>query len=1281
MTIFTRRIAFGLWLAAAFSIVTSSVGAAEPRRGHAGTTKPKPPVTELTLADLLDEAPRSKPATAPTTRPIQRVSNNVAETTQNNNHSLQAPQLLTGPMRTLLEQTTEEAHAKSWGCLTCHIGIEDFHNSPNVHLGCCDCHGGNPNATTKECAHEQPWYPEEWPTSGTPVKTFALMNIENPRWIRFINPGDFRHAAKSCGTAGCHTRECSTSVKSIMAHSAMVPGSALYNNAAVPNKIYRYGEIYGEDGSPLRAYSSPRATVGDVRNKGVVPWLDPVPKWHITQPDFLFRIQEINNVATSKRGVGTDARVDPVFLNVVKTKLNDPTMAHLGMCNNPGDYRSSGCTSCHVLYANDRDPAHSAHIAQFGNRGYSFSGDRCIPRNEPGHPIKHQLTRAIPSSQCMTCHFHQGSGAIGNYYGYMWWDYETDADQIYSRYGEPKPSGLVGPSFSDERHDLAPTVNPVLRGNKFADFHNNSWFFQAVYKRDRKGNLVDADNQFIDENDPDWHKKAVHLSDVHLQKGMHCVDCHFDQDVHGNGQLYGAMIDPIEINCKDCHGTIFAPGNLITSNASGGNNLRNGVTPFGQRRFYERDGKVFQRSSVTPGVEWEVVQVLDVITPGNPHYSESARYAKTIRRDGVSWGSVPTTKEDRCRLAHDESNMTCYVCHTTWNTSCGGCHLSANTNRLSAQLHYEKGFSKVLAEYNPQGLRSDGFFLGRGGTVQGNRITPVRSASGVVVSAADGNRATVVHQQPTLSAEGFSGHAFSPNPPHTVGAKGMAKKCSDCHVAATNDNNAVVAQVTGLGIKSYDFVGRYAWVATGESGVEVVQVASNADFPSPMIGSNMHRISEPQNYRDHFAKGGSLDFSLRYGTSHAKSVLKISEWALVADGPRGLRVLDIANVHNKDQAQRLLESPLAPFVGQRQNVPTKAAQWVTMATSLPVDPTRPQRPENEEQPVNPLFRYAFVADYVEGLVVIDVLTLLDADPSTNFLERVATFNPQGCLTSAIKVKIWGERAYVLTKNDGLFVINITDPKCPSVESVVPLNCPTSIDFQFRYAFVTDADGLKTIDITHPERPFVTTVVPLSDARDVWVMKTYAYIAGGRNGLGIIDIENPEHPASLRWFNPNGCINDANAVITCQESNSFFAIVADGCNGLKVVQLISPADGSRVKGFSPEPAPQLIATFQTHGPALALAEGLPRDRYVDIDGNQISVLGRRGSRPFNREELRRIYLREGEVYSVTDTPTTPPTGPAPKPYDRTKPIKPGLVTRGTIAEPTQRVAVEKDKNPK
>ncbi len=48
----------------------------------------------------------------------------------------------------------------------------------------------------------------------------------------------------------------------------------------------------------------------------------------------------------------------------------------------------------------------------------------------------------------------------------------------------------------------------------------------------------------------------MQLSDIHLDKGMHCVDCHFEQDSHGNGSLYGEPRAAVEIDCVDCHGSV-----------------------------------------------------------------------------------------------------------------------------------------------------------------------------------------------------------------------------------------------------------------------------------------------------------------------------------------------------------------------------------------------------------------------------------------------------------------------------------------------------------------------------------------------------------------------------------------------------------------------------------------------------------------------------------------------------------------------------------------------------
>jgi hypothetical protein len=65
-----------------------------------------------------------------------------------------------------------------------------------------------------------------------------------------------------------------------------------------------------------------------------------------------------------------------------------------------------------------------------------------------------------------------------------------------------------------------------------------------------------------------------------------------------------------------------------------------------------------------------------------------------------------------------------------------------------------------------------------------------------------------------------------------------------------------------------------------------------------------------------------------------------------------------------------------------------------------------------------------------------------------------------------------------------------------------------------------------------------------------------------------------------------------------------------------------------QGFSPRPNPKLIATYHTHGDAIAVSRGLDRDRVVDETGGQTVVFGRRGSRPFQLQEMERFYWRPG-----------------------------------------------------
>jgi len=64
-------------------------------------------------------------------------------------------------------------------------------------------------------------------------------------------------------------------------------------------------------------------------------------------------------------------------------------------------------------------------------------------------------------------------------------------------------------------------------------------------------------------------------------------------------------------------------------------------------------------------------------------------------------------------------------------------------------------------------------------------------------------------------------------------------------------------------------------------------------------------------------------------------------------------------------------------------------------------------------------------------------------------------------------------------------------------------------------------------------------------------------------------------------------------------------------------------------------PQLIARRKLAGRALAVSKGMDRDRAVDESGNQVSIFGRLGSRPFTLAEMQRMYLKDGKLWTVTE----------------------------------------------
>ena len=1199
-------------------------------------------------------------------------------------------------------QSVMDADRKSVGCVSCHTGTDrhTMHANPAVVLGCTDCHGGDVAVTKPRDseyrgknelsyraalnrAHVNPRFPKAWnfPSSANPENSYTLLNREAKEFIRFINPGDLRVARDACGA--CHLETVQAVERSLMSTSAMLWGGAAYNNGILPNKRYILGEAYTADGVGA-LIKNPLPVNEHMTKMGILPSLAPLPAWETIPPGDIFRVFERGgrvissqfpevglpnssgalqkldepgrpDIKQSSRGPGTGQRISVPVINITKTRLNDPHLWFLGTNEQPGDYRSSGCTACHTVYANDRDPNRGGPYAKFGNDGKSVSRDPTIPKDQSGHPLKHEFTRAIPSSQCMVCHMHQPNVFVNSFYGATMWDYEADAPSMWPK-SQKYPSAADARKILDRNPEEAAirgawsdpdflknvsTLNPTLKDTQFADYHGHGWNFRYIFKRDRKGTLLDKDNKAVDDTDPKKFDKAVHLTSIHLDVGMHCVDCHFSQDAHGNGHIYGEVAAAIEIDCVDCHGTADKYPTLFTSGPAakpGGRDLKLLRTQDGRRRFEWREGKLYQRSALDAEREWEMSLVKDSVTPGNPKYNEKAARAKLMHagqsgRDGA-WGPA----DGKADYAHANEKMTCYTCHLSWTTSCAGCHLPIQANWKTERHHYEGGETRNYATYNPQVARDDMFQLGKHGPVKGSRVAPIRSSSALILSSTNANRERIYIQQPPIAASGFSSQAFAPHYPHTE-RKTETKTCSDCHASQANDNNAIMAQLLLQGTNFVNFVGFNAWVGSARN-VEAVQV-TEWDEPQAVIGSYLHKYAYPDWFRDHEKRNTQLPEAHHHDTrGEARCVQLRGEYLFVAEGAGGFRVYDVANIANKGVSQRIITAPFAPL-GHNAHVPSSNATCMALPTNQPIAPERNKgdlmRTTNEEQAFHPIYHYAFVVDAIEGLIVVNVDTFADGEPRNNFLKRATTWNEGGVLKGARHITLGGHYAYVAT-DAGLVIVNLDDPLKPQLAARLPLNDIRASALQFRYLFVTNAEGLQVVDVTSPEQPTLveTGRVPLGDARRVYVARTYAYVAAGKEGLVIVDVEQPHAPKLLTRFTADGKLNDAQDVIVGSTNASLFAYVADGVNGLKVVQLTSPDSQPKFYGFSPEPKPQLIAWRQTESRALSLSKGLDRDRGVDETGGQIAIFGRIGSRPFSRDEMKKFYLNpDGSLWTVKD----------------------------------------------
>ncbi len=181
-----------------------------------------------------------------------------------------------------------------------------------------------------------------------------------------------------------------------------------------------------------------------------MPFLDPLPRFEISQPGNILRIFERGGrfrpeigipereeesgrprTRLSDRGLGTENRTDPVFVSLQRrgcSTRRSTSSAPTTTRATTAPAAAPPATSSTPTTARRSTPARTPSSA---TAAWPRTPTRRSPKNEPGHPIEHEFTRAIPTSQCIVCHVHPGTNVMNSYLGYMWWDEETDGELMY----------------------------------------------------------------------------------------------------------------------------------------------------------------------------------------------------------------------------------------------------------------------------------------------------------------------------------------------------------------------------------------------------------------------------------------------------------------------------------------------------------------------------------------------------------------------------------------------------------------------------------------------------------------------------------------------------------------------------------------------------------------------------------------------------------------------------------------------------------------------------------
>jgi hypothetical protein len=687
---------------------------------------------------------------------------------------------------------------------------------------------------------------------------------------------------------------------------------------------------------------------------------------------------------------------------------------------------------------------------------------------------------------------------------------------------------------------------------------------------------------------------STRLMDVHFERGMHCIDCHMLQDTHGDGNIYSTNWDTIEIECEDCHGAAEPP-TLFTSGANGGNDLRSAFDQDKRPFFDSVDGRIIQRSRVTPGLFWEVPQVADTLDPDSERFNELAAVAHdpahlpALAAAGQH-NTGSTFDGEPGHSALETGGLECYSCHTSWVLNCMGCHMNVNLgDKIRKKVAVDGSIELVAGDNevwfnnaNQAGqtnfqlleLMRSPFVLGTNAAADGGRLAPFRSSMELHVSISDTDGHTIFDNVTFTTFQtvdgnsgrprvATSGSAMNQTMPHTVRRR-ETKGCEACHALVDSDgrvrNDHILAETLGVGAGRYPYVGDWA-IAAGPGGIELFEHKQEAQLAGTTPGASTRFPGVIVNPNDRVAANVEPIFDGGLAGFAGTDVALVRNFARApAAGaeppPPTLRDLAVITASDGASAGILVVSDVSGRGHPTATRPGSADAARVFTLPLPGQARALARlPPDVSDP------FLYIADGSAGLTVVELTGAPAA--AADAAEIVTTVALPGG-RDASEVVLAGDVAYVGTDQGTIEVFDLSDPRAPdhaaSVQGSGPVNGLAIGGFTL---YAATGDGLAAWSILEPLDPVVTTgaddalVLGGFAAQELFFSGGHVYVAAGAGGVLDIDVTTPAEPVDLGDLVASiapGETVDAADVVVSQLAGQTWVLVGETTGGLVGLKL-------------------------------------------------------------------------------------------------------------------------------